>query len=146
MKRRPVGVTVLAVLAIIYGALQLLGGLSLIGVTLFAVPGLEVSAFLESIGIAAGVVSLILAAAFIVFGVGALGLRTWSWTLGVSLFGIMVLASIVGMFTGQFTAGLVVAAVLFAVALVYLLTDDVRDALGHHRGVMGSTGRPATHA
>lgn len=145
MQRRSVGITVLAVLAIIYGVLQFLGGLSLIGISAFAIPGLEVAASLESIGIAAGVVSLVVSALFIAFGAGALGLRSWSWTLGVTLFGIMVLASIVGMFSGEMTIGLAVAAVLFAIGLVYLLTDDVRTAFGHHRGVMGSTGRPVAH-
>lgn len=146
MKNRPVGVTVLAVLAIIYGVLQLLGGLSLIGLTALTIPGIELTGFLESIGIAAGVGSLIVAGLFIAFGVGALGVRSWSWTLGVVLFGLMVILAIVAMFSGGAVAiGAAVAAIVFAAALAYLLTNDVRSAFGHHRDVMRHTGTPVAH-
>lgn len=145
MNRRPVGVTVLAVVAIVYGVLMLLGGLSLIGISAFAIPGVDLAGVFQGIGIAAGIASLIAAALFVVFGVGALGLRSWAWTLGVVLLGLMLLVNIAGMFTGVFTVALAVMAVLYAVALVYLLTDDVRSVFGHHRGVMRHTGTPVAH-
>lgn len=145
MMRRPVGVTVLAVLAIIYGALMLLGGLTLFGVSGFSIPGIDLAGVFTGIGVAAGIAGVIAAALFIVFGIGAFGLRSWAWSLGVVLLGVMLLVNIVGMFVTAFSWTLAVMAVLYALAIAYLFADDVRSAFGHEHGFMRHTGTPVAH-
>jgi hypothetical protein len=110
---RPIGVSILAILIILFGVLVLIVGiLFLIG-----------SAFLASIpgfGIPAGTV-LLIAAVFIVFGIilivaglGLWNLRMWAWVLSIlSLVAILVLPFLTGTYT---ICTLLVALVL----LIYL--------------------------
>lgn len=150
--RRPIGVTILAVLAIIFGAVQLLAGLGLVGVSLFGlpagftVPGMELSGILGSMGVAAGVVVLLMAALYITFGAGALMLKSWAWTLGVVLLGISLIVNVVALFA-EFTVATLVSAIIAAALLAYMFTHEVRTAFGHEHGFRSteSHNRPLTH-
>lgn len=153
--RRPIGVTIIAIIAIIAGVLQLLGGLSLLGMGTgalqpFLPAGMGGAELLGALGIGAGVAALVMAVLYIVFGVGALGLRSWAWTLGVVLYAVSVVAGIVAMVTTGFTVAVVVSTIIAAAILAYLLMPDVRSAFGHESRSMRSTthggGRPLTHA
>jgi hypothetical protein len=145
--KRPVGITILAILAIIGGVLQLLGGLSFLGITALAVPGLEAAGLAEGFGLGAGTVLIIMSVLSVVFGIGALMLRSWAWTLGVVLFGISLVANLVIMFMGGLTVSVVVSALIAAGIIAYLYTDSVRTAFGHEHGFTRSTGgTPVSHA
>jgi hypothetical protein len=87
---RPTGITILAVLAAIGGALGLLAGFVLLfaGAVLFG-----------GLGALLGIAVLAYAALFIAFAYGAWTLRPWAWPLGVAvtIYGIIIQAiAIVG--------------------------------------------------
>jgi hypothetical protein len=131
--KRPTGVTILGVIAIIGGVLQILGWLGFFGMKTSLFPAMTgvlattSTAMLTTIG----VVSVLLGVVAIVVGFGALGLRSWAWTSGVTLFGIDLVFSVAIMLLGSIAAGTLVSALVSIVALAYLYTHDVRQALGH---------------
>lgn len=151
--KRPVGVTIIAIIAIIAGVLQLLGGLSLLGMgtgalQAFLPAGMGGTELLGAIGIGAGVAALIMAVLYIVFGVGALGLRSWAWTLGVVLYAISVIAGVIAMVTA-FSVPVLISTIVAAAILAYLMMPTVRAAFGHDSSrshVTHGGGRPLTHA
>ncbi len=145
--KRPIGVTILAILAIIGGLVQLFGGLSFLGITALAVPGMGVGSLAGGLGVTAGTVMIVLSVLGIVFGIGALMLKSWSWTLGVVLYGVMLAANLILMFTAGLSTTLVVAAIIAAVVLAYLFAPSVRTAFGHeHTYRSSSHGGPVVHA
>jgi hypothetical protein len=138
--KRPTGVTVLSWLAIIAGAAEALASLGYLGFSAMVIPFVTVGS-LASYGVAVvtlfGLGMLALGIAAVVFGIGALGLRSWAWPLGVTVFGIDALLAVVEIaFAG--TAGLtvgVLGGLLLAIGIVtYLNTDKVRGVFGrsHH--------------
>lgn len=148
MKReRPIGVTIIAVLAIIVGVLQLLGSLALFGLSAVSLPGFEYAALVSTLGVAGGVVMFVMAALMIAFGVGALMLKSWAWFLGVVLFGISLISAVVTMLTVGFEIGVLLSAAIALAILVYLFTPNVRAAFGRgHTGTPATTGRgPVVH-
>jgi len=150
MTRRPVGVTILAVLAIIVGVVQLLSSLSLFGLSLgaltlpFSIPGFELSALAETFGIVGGIVLMVLAALYIVFGVGALQLKSWAWTLGVVLFGLSLVAALITLFA-EFTISALISAIVIAGILAYMFTPSVRTVFGHEHYFRTTHGTPSMH-
>lgn len=156
--KRPIGVTIVAVLAIILGVLQLLGGLGLLGAVTGLVPGLTeaISGFMPgagatglfgALGIGAGVAAVIMAVLSVVFGVGALGLRPWAWTLGVVLFAISVISGVVAL-VAEFTIPVLISTVVAAAILAYLFTREVRSAFHHEHGFRTTRGThgPVVHS
>ena len=87
---RPVGVTILAVLAIILAALLFLGGASSLLVTV--VPGLtpEQVQLLQALG----ALSLVLGVLYLVGGIGLLRLTMWGWWLAVLASLVSIVANI----------------------------------------------------
>lgn len=147
MRTRPVGVTIIAILAILGGLVQLISGLAFLGITALAVPGMEAGAFAEGVGIAAGVVMFIMAVLSVVFGVGALMLKPWAWMLGIVLFGISLVANLVLMFTSAVSTSAVISALIAAIVLAYLYTARVREAFGHgYEASARHHGGPVVHA
>jgi hypothetical protein len=131
--KRPTGVTILGVIAIIGGVLQILGWLGFFGMktSLFpAMTGVLATASTATL-ISIGVVSMLMGVLAIVVGFGALGQRSWAWTSGITLFGIDLVYSVAIMLLGSVAAGTLVTALFSIVALAYLYTHDVRQALGH---------------
>jgi hypothetical protein len=154
--RRPVGVIIIAILAIIGGLLQLFGGLAFLGIGAMAVPGLEGAGLLGGLGIGVGFAMFVMAALSVLFGVGALMLKSWAWMLGVVLYGISVVSGVVLLLTGGIAWPVVLSTLIAAGIIAYLFTPTVRSAFGHDSGTGRTTGggttgrhsggRPVTHA
>ena len=117
-RARPVGVTIIAVLAAVNGALSLLAAATLMSV-FGAVGGLGTMFFL--LALVVGVVSL-------VFAYGAWTLQPWAWTLGVVLQVLGIVYALGQFFDGQASA--VVSAALAAIILWYLFQPEVKAAFG----------------
>jgi uncharacterized membrane protein (DUF2068 family) len=133
---RPLGVTILGVLAILGGIASLcLGGLVALGST--ALSG-NISTATHGISTvnsgtlaAIGGFTAVLGVLEIVFGVGFLQLKGWAWMLGIVLQAISVVFGIAQIATGSSTflnqaLGLVISLVI----LFYLFTPQVRAAFG----------------
>jgi len=124
--QRPMGVTILAVLAAIGGVLAIFGGLALMavsGVSDLVVPGLS-----GLLGIL-GIVTLVVGVGDLVFAYGAWGLKPWAWMLGIALEVVGIVVDILE-FRGS-TVGTTVISILIAAGIIYYLYQPhVRRAFG----------------
>jgi hypothetical protein len=134
---RPIGLTIIAWLAIVGGGLQMLGSLGLVGVSAFGaligssgavetmiLLGLESSVWIGIVLIALGAVGL-------VFGYGVLELRPWSWTMGIVLYALNLIAGVVLLYTTGFGMTVLLVTLMSAAIVGYLFTNTARAALGH---------------
>ncbi len=133
---RPGGVTVLAVIAVIYGIFTLLVALlGLIGSALL-VAGMTAVAGKYSGGLLAyaTISDAVLGILYLTFGIGAFRLRGWAWTAGVVALGLDIARQLVGFaISGVGPLKIVVAiiTVVIAVSLLwYLFRPHVRAAFG----------------
>lgn len=104
---RPTGVGILSLLAII-GSI----------VAILAAPG------------EFGVLALVIGGAQLAFGVGALLVRPWAWTLGVMLQVVSAVMTLVAMLGGGLTTGNGVFLLISLAILYYLYQPDIRRAFG----------------
>jgi len=108
-RRRPIGVTILAILIILAGLFFLL--ISLAALVLGTV-------FLGGFGLALGAVLVILALLTLAAGFGLLGMRPWSWWLSVIVLVLSILSQ-VGSY--QIGTGSLWGIAIPGLILVYLL-------------------------
>jgi hypothetical protein len=138
--KRPLGVTIIAWLAIVGGALQILGSLGMVGIGSIGIL-VGSTAALEKIvlvGVSGtlwtGAVLMAFGAVSLLFGIAALAMRRWSWTMGIVLYALNLVAGLVLLFyTGL---GLTTALVTLTSAIIlgYLIAPTAREALGHEAG------------
>ena len=135
-QQRPMGVTILAILAFVGGILGICGGLSgIVGASFLG--GLAASAGASNVTALGGmlVVYSIIAVAFavadLVFGFGAWTLKPWAWMLGMVLFGLNIVFQLVAVVAGWSTlGGVLISIVIAGVIIYYLLTPEVKKAFG----------------
>lgn len=135
--KRPVGVTILAVIAIVYGIFSLLLALlGLLGSALLA-SGVAAAAIRYSAGTLAyaTISDVVLGILYLAFGIGAFRLKGWAWTAGIAALVLDVVRQIVGIVVIQgFTATKIVgASITIVIALLllwYLFRPNVRAAFG----------------
>ncbi len=129
MKDRQLPVVVLTILAAGLGGVMVVAGLALLKVAPLAFlvnePGSTVFA-----GIV-GVAQLVVGVASLVLAFGFWLQRSWSWGLGISIFGLSAVLSLAGLVSGVSTLGS--AIFLLAVSLLmlwYLYQPKTRTVLG----------------
>jgi hypothetical protein len=134
--KRPMGVTILAVLAIVGGIVNIVLALPYLGVTALALPGVVASIGSLGTGVlmSLGVGMLLIGAIQLMFGIGAMQLRSWAWVMGVIGYGLSVLSAIVSVATVGFTSSVMLSGVIAVAILAYLFTHDVRTAFDHEDG------------
>ena len=109
---RPIGVTIIAILAIISGIILLIGGIGLIGAgALFSIASTNVSNnsnVSQSLGPFVGIAFLVLGAVLLIIGIGYLimsyGLlkgKGWAWTITIILTIISIAIQIISGFTNS---------------------------------------------
>jgi hypothetical protein len=133
---RPTGVTILAVIGIIYGIFTLLIAiLGVLGLGLLA-SGAFSARIHYSTGklIYATISDVVLGTLYLVFGIGAFQLKGWGWTAGVVALVLDILRNIVSVVMRGFSVGaLVVPIITIVIALGllwYLFRPNVRSAFG----------------
>ncbi|MCA1588166.1 MAG: hypothetical protein LC744_05840 [Chloroflexi bacterium] len=120
-RERPLGVTILAILAAVGGILGLLGSVALLG--LFSAAG--------GLFMILGLVSIVLSVLYLVFAYGAWTLQPWGWTLGVGLAAASVALTLIGLTQGtQELVGALISLAIAGVILYYLFQPDVKAAFG----------------
>ncbi len=130
--KRPVGVTILAVIAIIYGIFSLLlAFLGVIGIGLEA-SGLATAAIKYEVGTLAyaAISDAILGILYLVFGIGAFRLKGWAWTTGIVALVLDVVRHIVGYVISGFGAFSIITGVIALLLIWYLFRPNVRAAFG----------------
>lgn len=110
---RPFGVSVIAALALISGAIDV--SLGVLAVLVLFVG--QVSAEVGS-GLVLGVIGTVTLA----FAWGAWSLRRWAWPLGIILWSVSLIQAVIVLPDGEMNSNLVVA----PICLVYLLRHRVR--------------------
>jgi hypothetical protein len=125
---RPMGVTILAVLAAIVGVLSLLGALALLGGGAL-IAGAGGGMFAGAFGLF-GIITLVLAVLYFAFAYGAWTLKPWAWTLGIVSQVVSIVLSILSILGGQSVTSQLIGLVISLVILYYLDTPDVRRAFG----------------
>jgi uncharacterized membrane protein (DUF2068 family) len=124
---RPLGVTIIAILAFINGLLGLcLPGLVIIGGGIGAL-------FTGGLGLIVVCGGLLLAAGPLVWllvSYGAWNLRPWAWWAGMVATGITVVGVVVNIINGVGILQAVASAPLSLVIFIYLLLPDIRRVFG----------------
>lgn len=117
---RPLGVTILAILAAVGGVLGLLGSIAIFG--LLSAAGLSMIL---------GLLTLVLSVLYLLFAYGAWTLKPWGWTLGVGLAAASVVITLIGLTQGtQELVGALISIAISGVILYYLFQPDVKAAFG----------------
>ncbi len=125
---RPMGVTILAILALIGGVAGLFGGLT---VTVLGGVVSTVSGSLGGIVVILGILLLALSVVELAVAYGFWTLKPWAWQLGFVLeVAAVALAVLQVLFGGLSFANVVVTIVVAGIVLYYLNTPDVRKAFG----------------
>ena len=124
---RPLGVTIIAILAAIYGVFGIFGGLVLLlgGTAIGMAAG---SAAFGGLAAVVGAVTLVMAILSLVFAWGAWGLQPWAWTLGIVLEAIAIVLGLYNLLSGN--GGAVISIAIAALITWYLFQPDVRRAFG----------------
>jgi len=135
VKKRPTGITIIAIIFLILGTLSLLwsgivfgfGGLRTLFGGIFSADQMAAAG---TAGAWYGFLGMITAVVQIVTGFGLLSMKKWAWILSLAAIGLSVLQGISGMFTGgPFSLMCGMLGLLIPVmVLVYLLLPGVRSS------------------
>ena len=133
--QRPLGVTILAILAVLSGLWGAVKGLVILGIGGAAAAWISAAhpfagAAVGIVAMVFGVTGLVVSAFSLGFGFGAWYLKPWAWSLGVATeLGALVWSLLValgpGTLRGQFAAIAVAGVILY-----YLTTPEVKRAFG----------------
>jgi hypothetical protein len=122
--KRPGGVTLIAILALIGGLFGLCWPiLAFTGSALFG-------GILGTVGAVAGIFLLVGPLLQLVFAYGAFKLRSWAWYLGLIASGITVLGVIINLIGGASIFSALCGSLLSVIIFIYLLMPNVRQAFG----------------
>jgi len=134
--KRPFGITVIAILALIGGLLGLcLPTLGMLGSTLLGP--------LAVVGVVASIFFIVGPILQLIFAYGAFGLRSWAWYLGLISTGITVLGVVVNLFQGASFWSAVWGGLIPIIIFFYLLSPNVRQAFGQAPQQPVATAQPA---
>lgn len=122
--KRPFGVTVIAILALLGGLFGLCWPiLAFTGSALFG-------GILGTIGVFAGIFLIIGPLLQLIFAFGAFGLKRWAWYLGLISSGITVVGVIINLFDGASFFSAIWGSIFPIIIFIYLLTSKVKAAFG----------------
>lgn len=122
--KRPFGVTLIAILALISGLFGLCWP------TLAFTGSALLGGILGTVGVLAGIFLIIGPILQLVFSFGAFRLRPWAWYLGLIATGITVLGVVINLFQGASIWSAIMGSTLSIIIFIYLLTPNVRKAFG----------------
>ncbi len=126
MNQRPMGVTVLAILAFIGGAFGILGALALLGL------GVAFAGYAGGgLSFIFGIVLLVLSALELYIGWGFWNLKRTAWSLGLVVFGASLIIQFIEMILGYSAiSSFIISLIIYGILLYYLLTPAVKAAFG----------------
>lgn len=134
--KRPFGVTLIAILALIGGLFGLCWPtLAFMGSALL--PGI-----FGTIGTVAGIFLIVGPLLQLIFAYGAFKLRSWAWYLGLIATGITVIGVVINLINGASIWSAVWGSFLAIIIFIYLLTPNVRQVFGTSSETTESTIQP----
>ncbi len=117
---RPAGVTILAVLEILFGIVGLLVSIAIIGLAALFSTLPRIGPLLSSFGLVIGGVAFFFSLIWLATGVGFLHGRGWAWTLGMIFSVLSLLGSVAALTEGLLTGA--TGGIFFWTLLLYYLT------------------------
>jgi len=137
MKKRPLGITIIAALYIVLGILSLLWSGLVFGVggltaTVGSVFGADAISTFGSSNVWSGTFGMVTAVVQIVVAIGLFTLKRWAWYLAIFAVGLTAIEGVIGIFGGGFFAfvcggiGLIIPIII----LFYLLRPHIREIFG----------------
>jgi hypothetical protein len=126
---RPMGITILAVLAAIGGFFGILAGLAVVGIGGFLAASTG-AAGIFGLGAIFGVLTIVVAIASLAFAYGAWTLKPWAWPLGVAIAIINLGLSVATILGNGDIVGQVIPIVIWAVVLYYLFQPTIKSLFG----------------
>jgi uncharacterized membrane protein (DUF2068 family) len=133
--QRPTGVTILAVIQLIGGALSLLFGISslffgglMVVSDAAATAGSEIE--MGPILLLAGVLAIISGVIGLLAGYGLFTLKGWGWTLAMLFAVINIIQNVLSLIQGANIAGAIVGIVISGLIIYYLNQSNVKRAFG----------------
>ena len=126
---RPLGITIMAIVAGIFGVLGFLAGLAVFGLSgLLGAAGVPNAA---GAGMASSLLALATAVLALAFAYGAWTLKPWAWPLGLAFAGFAVVSGVVGLAGGDTEiTSVVIGLAIAALVVYYLMTPGVKAAFG----------------
>ena len=118
--KRPFGITVIAILALISGLFGLCWPTLVFTGSAFLGP------IFGTVGVLAGIILIVGPVLQLIFAYGAFKLRSWAWYLGLISTGITVVGVIINLFDGASFWSAVLGSLLPIIIFIYLLTPNVR--------------------
>ena len=129
--QRPMGVTILAVLAIIGGLLALLAACGLIGLGSFAAAsGVTGVGLVGGGAIILGILFLVVAVGELGFGIGAFTRQPWAWTAGVASQAGVIVINLLQIVLGGFSISPLISILIAAAIIYYLFTPEIKTYFG----------------
>ena len=122
--KRPFGITLIAILALISGLFGLCWPTLVFTGSAFLGP------IFGTVGVIAGIFLIVGPILQLIFAFGALKLRSWAWYLGLISTGITVIGVVINLVDGASIWSALWGSILSIVIFIYLLTPNVRQAFG----------------
>jgi len=122
--KRPFGVTVITILALIGGLFGLCWPILIFTGSAFLGP------VFGTIGVIAGIFLIVGPILQLTFAFGAFGLRPWAWYLGLISTGITVLGVVINLFSGASLWSAIWGSLIPIIIFFYLLSPEVRQTFG----------------
>ena len=128
--KRPLGVWIIGILAIINGILSILAGITALGVGGLAMMGKigEDTGNLGAEALGVGIVTLIVGIIVFIFALAFLGLRPWAWT-ALMIFEVLTIVIVIIQFIfGGFHWNSLVTLIIPLIIVLYMTRPGVRGA------------------
>ena len=133
--RRPIGVWIIGILALINAVLTILGGITALGVSGLAMMG-KLGAESEGPGweaLLVGILSLVFGAILLIFALSFLGLRPWAWTALMIVELLLIVIAVVQFVFAGFHWNSLVTIIIPAIVVLYLTRPGIRRAFSLER-------------
>lgn len=133
--RRPIGVWIIGILALINAVLTILGGITALGVSGLAMMG-KLGAESEGLGweaLLVGILSLVFGAILLIFALSFLGLRPWAWTALMIVELLLIVIAVVQFVFAGFHWNSLVTIIIPAIVVLYLTRPGIRRAFSLER-------------
>ena len=122
--KRPAGITIIAMLALVVGIIDLLQGLRILGYVVFG----PATAFSNTS--LTGWMTLLLGLVWIAVGGALLSLQPWAWLFAVIMVGISLLEAFFGSLNNWSFGDMFVAMIIPLIILAWLNSEKVKSAFG----------------
>ncbi len=128
--KRPIGVWIIGIVALISAILRILAGITALGVSGLAMTGNlgEDSGSITGEALGIGIAMLIIGALYLIFALAFLGLRRWSWSAMMIIQWITIIAVVVEFIFGGWNGAALVGIILPLIIVFYLTRPGVRRA------------------